>query len=233
MFEYTKYVEHTVSTLKRPNLVGERVVSRRIFEHEATAKNYLDWIFKQEPIWLDLRGVGKIGSRQLRPLDTLRFLFADELDGQNLVGLAQNFPSLRFLAIERAAALTSLLGAEHLVDLEFLFIPNSGIRDIEPIDELVKLEFLNITGAPVERIDTLSNKSNLRILDISSTKVTSIEPIRACKGLELFIATGMKLNSLAALDKLEKLKELRLDKDVHLTPALSAKQRAGTLTVHQ
>ena len=82
MFEYTKYVEHTVSTLKRPNLVGERVVSRRIFEHEATAKNYLDWIFKQEPIWLDLRGVGKIGSRQLRPLDTLRFLLAVKLVGK-------------------------------------------------------------------------------------------------------------------------------------------------------
>ena len=231
IFEYTKSAEQTFSTLEFPNPGVGSVVSRRIFEHEATAKNYLDWIVKQEPLCLNLVGIGKISSRQLRPLDKLIHLLVQELDDQNLVGLAQNFPSLRRLYVSRAAALTSLLGAEHLGDLEILFIPHSNIRDIEPIGELVKLVYLNIAGAPVERIDALSNKSNLRILDISLTKVSSIEPIRACKGLGVLFATGVKLNSLAALDKLKKLNTLSLDKDVNLTPALLARQRAGTLTV--
>ena len=233
MFEYTKSVERTASMLEFPSPIDERVVSRRIFEHEATVKHYVDWIAKYEPRCLNLRGVGKISTKQLRPIDSLKVLFADESDDQNIVGLAQKFPSLQVLSFGKAAALTSLLGAERLTNLVFLSLPYSGIRDIEPITELIKLVYLNIAGAPTERIGALSNKYDLRMLDVSSTKITSIEPLRACKRLDLLRATGIELNSLAPLDELDNLKTLSLDKDVHLTPALLARQRAGTLTIHQ
>ena len=233
MFEYTKSVEQIFSSLEIQNPGDGRVVSRRIFEHEATAKYYLEWVAKQVPLWLNLRGVGKIGSRQLCPLDRLGYLLVDELDDQDLVGLAQNFPALQVLYIDRATTLRSLAGVERLMALQILSIPWSDVRDIEPVRDLVRLIFLNIAGAAVEQIEALSNKISLHTLIIHSTKITSIESIKGCENLELVIATGTKLHSLAALDKLENLEQLWLDKDVRLTPALEAKQRAGKLTVHR
>jgi len=166
------------------------------------------WACLQEktlPRWMNL--LGKWG---LIDLSTKRSIDLSPL--RKLVGL-------RSLDLSYSP-LKDIKHLEGLVNLEYLYLGNTGVSDISPLKNFRKLKSLNINNNPVSDITYLATMTNLSKLDISDTLVSDLSPIKNLIDLEELSIVGTHVSKLEPIKGLNNLTELDLfgTKVIDLTP---------------
>ncbi|MDI7227281.1 hypothetical protein QMM87_01125 [Leptospira santarosai] len=142
----------------------------------------------------------------------LRYLQLDyfQLKGQVFSDLS-TFASLERLALD-SCSLTKWNWISDLLNLKDLSIISSRFIDISPIKNLRQLKKLNLYQNGITNLDPIETLIEIEELSIAWNKILDISPLSSLLNLESLKLNGNnKLQSLAPLEGLKKLKRLSVD----------------------
>jgi Leucine-rich repeat (LRR) protein len=123
------------------------------------------------------------------------------IDNIEVIGHLYN---LKFLRIDYLEKNTDLSPISNLVNLVFLSLGYSEIKDLSPISNLENLEELDLTGNKIENIDPIFSLINLKSLSLDYYD----ENIERLQNLEYLYVPFMSQDDLYSLASLKKLRQL-------------------------
>jgi internalin A len=98
-----------------------------------------------------------------------------------------------------------------LVSLEVLFLNDSTIKTIKPLNGLISLREVYLQNTEIGDISPLSNSPFLKELHLNNTPVTSITPLESLSHLRILYLPKAEVTDISALINLKHLEELCLD----------------------
>ncbi|KPB05696.1 leucine-rich repeat domain-containing protein [Bacillus sp. CHD6a] len=115
--------------------------------------------------------------------------------------------------------LTSIIGLEKAVNLEFLFLYENSIEDLSPLAGLKKLYMLDVEENNLTNVNPLSNLTNLSILGLGNNPITKIDALAGLTNLEVLALHHTQISDISALANLNNLTFVTLaDTNIDFSP---------------
>jgi hypothetical protein len=112
---------------------------------------------------------------------------------------------------------------ENLSSLQQLRVSNTPVADLSPLASLSGLQLLKINDTKVADLSPLANLSNLQHLDVSATQVADLNPLASLSSLQQFSVSLTQITDLSPLASLSGLQQL----DVSITLIIDLSPLAG------
>ncbi len=105
----------------------------------------------------------------------------------------------------------SIEGAQHLINLQTLYLDCNSISDISPLAGLVNLQHLYLWGNPLSDVSPLAGLTNLQTLDLNQCLISDISALANLTNLITLNLTDNPLSDISALAGMGNLQELHLE----------------------
>jgi hypothetical protein len=104
----------------------------------------------------------------------------------------------------------SLVGLEHAVNIEELYVYYSQISSLEPLAGLTNLEKLGLLSNKISNIEPLDELTKLTYLDLRNNQISNIEPLNGLTNLVELRLEHNQIVDIEPMNGLTNLNELRL-----------------------
>lgn len=120
-------------------------------------------------------------------------------DAQKVIGLNLSYCKFKNLKV-----------LSKFIDVEYLYLSNNEIVDLNLIRDFKKLKILDLSYNKIENIDAISNLVCLEILNLSDNKVSELPLLNCPRLIELYAARN-RIKSIENLKKLPSIFSLNFD----------------------
>ena len=108
-------------------------------------------------------------------------------------------------------SIVSIEGAQHLINLQRLYLYNNQIIDITPLTGLSNLQGLYLYNNLISDISPLSSLSNLQTLNLRDNQISDLNPLSGLNNLQELLLESNQISDLSPLTNLSNLSQLDLD----------------------